>query len=171
MVLTAGRLWDRGKNMRVLDDAAALMRTPIDAAGPCAGPDGSQFTATTLRCLGNLTPRDLHRRMAQAAIFAAPSLYEPFGLAVLEAAQTGAPLVLADIPTYRELWSEAAMFVSPADPQAWADALSRLMADEAQRRVLGQAARRRAASYTLEAMLDQVLPLHARFADTGARAA
>ena len=38
--------------------------------------------------------------------------YEPFGLAVLEAAQAGMRLVLSDIPSFRELWDGAATFVA-----------------------------------------------------------
>ena len=53
--------------------------------------------------------------MARAAIFVSSSVYEPFGLAVLEAAGSGAALVLSDIPTFRELWDEAALFAPPGD--------------------------------------------------------
>ncbi len=48
-------------------------------------------------------------------IFVSTSLYEPFGLAVLEAAQAGCPLVLSDIATFRELWDGAAIFFPPGD--------------------------------------------------------
>ena len=64
--------------------------------------------------------------MRRSAIFAAPSRYEPFGLAVVEAAISGAALVLADIPTFRELWSDAALFVSPDDSNGWSRALTEL---------------------------------------------
>ncbi len=171
MILTAGRLWDDAKNARVLNQAAALMRTTIYAAGPCEGLDGQKFLARNLCLLGNLPTRALRDIMGRAAIFAGPSLYEPFGLAVLEAAQTGAPLVLADIPTYRELWSGAAMFVPPTDAQAWADTLSDLAADEPRRKRLGQAARHRAASYNLDAMVDKVVDIHARLHSVTTRAA
>ena len=171
MILTAGRLWDTAKNARVLDEAAALMRPAIHAAGPCDGPNGQRFSAANLQMLGNLSSPALHETMSRAAIFASPSRYEPFGLAVLEAAQTGAPLVLADIPTFRELWSGAALFVPPTDARAWADTLSNLSADEAQRVSLGQAARDRAARYTLAAMIDRIVPMHASLATTSFRAA
>ena len=45
----------------------------------------------------------------EAAIFARPARYEPFGLAILEAAQAGCALVLGDIPSLRELWADAAL--------------------------------------------------------------
>jgi glycosyltransferase involved in cell wall biosynthesis len=49
----------------------------------------------------------------------APSLYEPFGLAVAEAARAARPLVLSDIPTFRELWGDAALTSRPAMPRRW----------------------------------------------------
>ncbi len=160
-VLTAGRLWDAGKNIAVLEQAAEFMATPIRAAGPLAGPDGGTFTPSRLAPAGNLSPVSLHAMMARAAVFAAPSLYEPFGLCVLEAAHTGAPLVLADIPTFRELWTGAALFVPPREPAAWARTLNALIADPIARAELGQAARTRAASYTQDAMVQATAALHA----------
>ncbi len=160
-VLTAGRLWDAGKNIAVLDQAAATMTAPIRAAGPLAGPDGGAFTPSRLAPAEDLPPAALRAMMARAAIFAAPSLYEPFGLCVLEAAQTGAPLVLADIPTFRELWGGAALFVPPCDAAAWARTLDALMADPAARAELGAAARTRAACFTQDAMVQATAALHA----------
>ena len=160
-ILAAGRLWDAGKNIAVLDEAAALLHAPIQAAGPLASPDGGVFQPRRIATLGNLPARRLREAMARAALFAAPSLYEPFGLCVLEAAQTGAPLVLADIPTFRELWSGAAVFVAARDPAAWARTLGTLMADPEARAALGQAASRRAATYTQQAMVDATAALHA----------
>ena len=168
-VLTAGRLWDEGKNVAILDQAAAQMQAPIHAAGPLAGPDGTAFAPGRLVALGTLSAPSLRAAMRRAAIFAAPSLYEPFGLAVLEAAQTGAPLVLADIPTFRELWDGAALFVPPREAAAWARALNALMGDPAARATLGQAARSRAAAYTQAAMVQATAALHA--APAGARQA
>ena len=53
------------------------------------------------------------------------ALYEPFGLAVLEAAQAGCALVLSDIPTFRELWDGAALFVAAATtPRLCAEAVT-----------------------------------------------
>ena len=69
--------------------------------------------------------------------------------------------MLADIPTFRELWTGAALFVPPRDPAAWARTLEALMADPVARAGLGQAARTRAASYTQHAMVQATAALHA----------
>jgi glycosyltransferase involved in cell wall biosynthesis len=163
-VLAAGRLWDPAKNMAVLDRAACLVDFPIRAAGPVRAPQGGDFTSCHLDLLGTLPGAFMRAVMARAAIFASPARYEPFGLAVLEAAQLATPLVLADIPTFRELWSDAAVFVPPGDAGAWAGALTQLMANSNERARLGACARRRALLYTRDAMVTATAALHDRLA-------
>ncbi|TIN16886.1 MAG: glycosyltransferase family 4 protein, partial [Mesorhizobium sp.] len=87
--------------------------------------------------------------MARAGIFMSPSLYEPFGLAVLEAAMSATPLVLSDIATYRELWDGAAMFYNARNARDLAACINRLSSDAEHRRELGQAAMRRSRRFTL----------------------
>ncbi|RUZ05780.1 glycosyltransferase, partial [Mesorhizobium sp. M7A.F.Ca.CA.002.15.1.1] len=87
--------------------------------------------------------------MARAGIFVSPSIYEPFGLAALEAAMSATPLVLSDIATYRELWDGAAMFFDARNPHDLAAGLNRLSSDAELRRELGQAAMRRSRRFTL----------------------
>lgn len=108
-VLAAGRLWDEGKGIAALDRAAARLGAPVRAAGPVQGPGGAA-RFDHLELLGVLDEEGMAAARAQATVFAAPARYEPFGLAVLEAAQAGQALVLADIPTFRELWEGAALF-------------------------------------------------------------
>ena len=66
-----------------------------------------------LQPLGELDERTLAGCLSARPVFVSAARYEPFGLAVLEAAQAGCPLVLSDIPTFRELWDGAALFVDP----------------------------------------------------------
>lgn len=159
-VLTAGRLWDKGKNLQTLDGAAARLGIPVLAAGPISGPNGDRAEPRNLRLLGRLDEPALAALLAQRPIYASLALYEPFGLAVLEAAQAGCPLVLSDIPTFRELWGGAALYVPPRDEAAAAEAIARLAADPAERARLGAAARRRAGRYTVEAMAGAMLDVY-----------
>jgi glycosyltransferase involved in cell wall biosynthesis len=76
---------------------------------------------------------------------------------VLEAAQAGCPLVLSDIPTFRELWDDAALFVPPGDAAGFAAAIERA-AQDADR--LGARAEERAARYTPEAMASGMAALY-----------
>jgi glycosyltransferase involved in cell wall biosynthesis len=102
--------------------------------------------------LGELSRAELLALMRRAAIFAAPARYEPFGLAVLEAAAAGCALVLSDIASFRELWDGAALFVDPGDPTALLGALDRLCRDAALRQQLQRRAARRARRYSISAM-------------------
>lgn len=147
---TAGRLWDRGKNLATLDRAAA--HVPILAAGPMAGPHGEQAAFDHLTPLGWLDDAALAAHLAARPVFVSAACYEPFGLAVLEAAQSGCPLVLADIASFRELWEGAASFIPADDADAFAAAVAALLADPAARQAAGERARTRAARYTIDAM-------------------
>jgi glycogen(starch) synthase len=160
LVFTAGRLWDEGKNARLLDEAAALLHTPVLAAGPIQGPNGAQVDLRHVQVLGSLPASGIAAHLAARPIFCSPARYEPFGLAVLEAAEAGCALVLADIPTFRELWDGAALFVSPDDAPALAARLRNLLEDAAERARLGLAARDRAGRYTAHAMVAGTLEVY-----------
>jgi glycosyltransferase involved in cell wall biosynthesis len=148
-ILAVGRWWDAGKNGAVLNAAAPAVAWPIVLAGPLSGPNGQSAAFGSVQAPGALPHRDVLVFMRRAAIFAAPSRYEPFGLAVAEAAMCGAALVLADIPTFRELWEDAAVFVDTDDTTGWSRALSTLAADDTQRRQLAARAATRARQFTL----------------------
>jgi glycosyltransferase involved in cell wall biosynthesis len=149
---TAGRLWDEGKNIAAIDRAAARLSIPVLAAGPLEGPNGAGIHVQHLSALGRLEDEEIRHHLSAKPIFISAARYEPFGLAVLEAAQSGCALVLSDIPTFRELWDGSAVFVPPDDDRAIAQAIGRLADDALLRTSLGQAAVSRAQTYTVEAM-------------------
>ncbi|HEV7275209.1 MAG TPA: glycosyltransferase family 4 protein [Devosiaceae bacterium] len=159
-VFAAGRWWDEGKNGAVLDQAAASSEWPVVMAGPTTGPGGQSLTLQHAEARGEIDNAEVRRLMAGAGIVVSPSIYEPFGLAALEAARAGAALVLADIPTYRELWDGAAMFADPHNPAALAEAINELAGDRILRRRLGQAARRRSELFTLDAQAAAMLGVY-----------
>jgi glycosyltransferase involved in cell wall biosynthesis len=156
-VFAAGRLWDEAKGLATLDEAASRMTAPVAVAGPLAGPGGQAPVPRHLRCLGSLSEPGMARWMADAAVYGAPARYEPFGLGVLEAAQAGCALVLADIPSFRELWSGAAVFVPVGDARALAEALDGVVWDRPRRQELAEAARDRSRAYGLDAMAEGML--------------
>jgi glycosyltransferase involved in cell wall biosynthesis len=133
---------------------AAWLSAPVLAAGPTAGPNGASIALRHAEALGHVGTEALDRYLAARPVFASLALYEPFGLAVLEAAQARCALVLSDIPTFRELWDDAAVFVAPQDEDGAIDALARLLADQPERDRLGRAAQEHAGRYTLERMVE-----------------
>jgi glycosyltransferase involved in cell wall biosynthesis len=160
VVLTSGRLWDDGKNLRTLDRAAGRMRGQVHAAGSLKGPDGQVVDFDHILCLGQLDAAVLAKHLERSAVFASLSLYEPFGLGVLEAAQAGCALVLSDIPTFRELWQGAAVFVPADDDAAAAEALDGLLDDPERATALGRCAAERSARFTVDAMVEATLAVY-----------
>lgn len=159
-VFTAGRLWDEGKNLGTLDAAARGIAVPIRAAGPLKGPNGAEVMFDNIHCLGTLGESELARWLAARPVFVSAALYEPFGLAVLEAASAGCPLILSDIPTFRELWHDVAYFVPARDEEGFTRAIAGLVGDDFERAVMGRAARERAARFTPDAMAAQMASIY-----------
>jgi glycosyltransferase involved in cell wall biosynthesis len=163
-ILAAGRFWDAAKNLLALEQAAPGLDWPVCVAGSAVHPDGGTVQASGVHFLGALPREALGREMAQAAIYALPARYEPFGLSVLEAALSGCALVLGDIPSLREVWGPAARYVPPQDSAALREALQQLIASPHERAQLAQAAQARAQRYTAAAMCDGYLAAYARLA-------
>lgn len=161
LVLCAGRVWDEAKNIAQLARIAGRISWPIQMAGECQSPDGGTFTPDGLSLLGYLDRPVMAARLASAAIFAAPARYEPFGLAIAEAAASGCALVLSDLPSLREVWGDAALYVPVDHDEAWVAVLNWLIASPARRRHLGAAARERARRYSAARMADRYLALYA----------
>ncbi|MCJ8518234.1 glycosyltransferase involved in cell wall biosynthesis [Pseudorhizobium tarimense] len=161
LVFAAGRWWDDGKNGAVLEEAAPLIRWPLLMAGANAGPNGQHLLIEHALHRGELTHSQTVSLMREAKIVVSPSVYEPFGLAPLEAARAGAALVLSDIPTYRELWSDCACFFDPHDPQALAAAVNRLGEDADLRAGLAVKAYDRSLDFTIDAQTQAMARIYA----------
>jgi glycosyltransferase involved in cell wall biosynthesis len=83
-----------------------------------------------------------------ALLYVFPSLFEGFGLPVLEAMARGCAVVASDIPVLREVGGDACVYVDPLDPAAIASGVCRVMGDQEVRAKLASAGRARAASFT-----------------------
>jgi glycogen(starch) synthase len=162
VAFTAGRLWDEGKDLATLDRAASRLGVPVLAAGPLEGPNRARVTLPHLALLGNLDGAAIAAWLARGPIFVSTARYEPFGLAVLEAAQAGCALVLSDIPTFRELWDGAALFVAPGDDAGFAQAINELSRNREQRSSLRVAALRRGRGLTAGRMAGGMAAIQAR---------
>ena len=148
VIFSAGRLWDAAKNLAALEAAGPDVRWPIEVAGDASHPNGSSVQFRNVRGLGKLPGDQLIERLATSAIYALPARYEPFGLSALEAALSGCALVLGDIPTLREIWGDAAMFVPPDDHAQLAATLNLLIDDVCLRKDLAGRAGRRATEFS-----------------------
>lgn len=169
-VFTAGRLWDKAKNVATLERAAAALSIPFYGAGPVAGPTGDSIQLDHMEALGSLREKELGRWLAARPVFVSAAVYEPFGLAVLEAATAGCPLVLSDIPTFRELWDGTASFVPAMDEAGFARAITEIVTDKSLHARQGAAAKARAGLYTPEATASRMLGLYRDLAKASAGA-
>jgi glycosyltransferase involved in cell wall biosynthesis len=146
--------------MGVLDAAAREVPWPVYLAGDLVGPNGVSFHCSSLCPLGSLSHDEVMSWLRRSSIFVHPAVYEPFGLAVAEAAAAGCALVLADIPTLRELWDGVAEFFEPRDAGALKATLDALIADPTRRRAMSAAARQRATEYGAQAMGESYCQLY-----------
>lgn len=151
-ILSVGRLWDDAKNVGVCDIAARRLSWPLEIAGDTEHPGSARHnTYQHLKLLGQLAPEAVADKMAKAAIYVMPARYEPFGLSILEAALSGCALVLGDIPSLRENWQGAALFVDPDNPEDIHDKLAFMIRHPKLRERMGALARQRATAFSLRA--------------------
>jgi len=106
------------------------------------------------RPVDDRTLRALYRR---CAAFAFPSLYEGFGLPVLEALRCGAAVVTGDRSSLPEVAGDAAVLVDPSDPSALAGALASILTDANLARSLREKGPARARLFTWDAVADRVV--------------
>jgi glycosyltransferase involved in cell wall biosynthesis len=159
VILASGRVWDGAKNLFRLAGVAGELPWPVEIIGPGA-PHGTEQAAPNVRWYGECDRVQLRARMSRAAVYAAPAQYEPFGLGILEAAAAGCALVLSDIPSLRELWDGAALFVPPNDTEQMCAALVQICTSDALRAPLQRAAAVRARRYTMDRMVCGYLDLY-----------
>lgn len=81
---------------------------------------------SAIRNLGWIDEADLPALMNGAHAYLFPSWYEGFGIPNLEAMACGVPLITSNIPAHKEVVQDAALFVPPNEPEAWASAMRRI---------------------------------------------
>jgi glycosyltransferase involved in cell wall biosynthesis len=161
------------KNLRGLLDALARLdpaRRPILVLPGYETPHEAELRAHAetlgvagdVRWLGWTPPEDIEGLFAISAAFVFPSLYEGFGLPVLEAMARGVPVACSDRASLPEIAGDAALLFDPTDAAAIAAALERLLGDRAESERLRAAGRARAATYTWERTAEGVLASYER---------
>jgi glycogen(starch) synthase len=164
LILTVGRLWDAGKN------AALLLREEMPAPISIVGADHHPEAATRqfrteqhpgVRLEPQRDEKQMARIFARASIYAALSQYEPFGLAPVEAAFSRCAIVASDIPSFRELWGDAAFFFRNNDAADLRHALETLVHDPDLRKYYaGMAYRHALRKFNAGRMVEEYLSLY-----------
>ncbi len=117
-----------------------------------------------VRVTGHVPEADLPALLTLASVFAFPSLYEGVGLPTLEAMACGTPVVAANTSSLPEAVGEAGILLPPDDARAWAEALARLLDDEAAHADYAARGRARAAQFTWESAARATLAVYRQVA-------
>jgi glycosyltransferase involved in cell wall biosynthesis len=160
------------KNLRPVVEALAQMthRSP-PVTLVAAGPPGIGFEATqqlvrqrgleaTVRFTGWLPREDLPPLVSGAAGLLHPSADEGFGLTPLEAMACGVPTAVSNAGALPEVCGDAAILVDPHDPDAWAEAISRLLEDDDLRATLIDRGCTRAAGFRWHRVASETIAVH-----------
>ncbi len=117
-----------------------------------------------IRRLGYVSDRDHTDLLAGASLLAYPSLYEGFGHPPFEAMAAGVPVVTTTAGSLPEVVGDAACLVAPADDDALAAAIARVLTDDALRRDLVARGRVRGRAFPWSAAIDGFVDLYRRVA-------
>ena len=157
--------------IRAYRQAAPELGRGLVLAGP-DGPDAARVHAEIARggpgwivTTGRLEGADLDAVLRGADVLAYPSLYEGFGLPILEAMQRDVPVITTTTPACAETAGDAAVLVEPGDVAGLADALVRVGTDDDLRAALRAAGRRRARAFTWSATARATLDAYRDAAD------
>jgi glycogen(starch) synthase len=179
-VLSVGRLVDAGKQVFLLtqhsqpfsvcivgaEQTVPMPRVPIRADVKVA----TDTSSVAIR--GPQTEAQLRALYSRAAIYAATARYEPLGMSALDAAFSRCAIVANDIPAFREVWGDAAIYFRTNDARSLADTLSQLDSDRALRQAYSDRAYTRARErFTTKRMIDDYLELYRSLLSTNSLAA
>ncbi|HVO59712.1 MAG TPA: glycosyltransferase family 4 protein [Terriglobales bacterium] len=168
-VLAVGRLWDAGKQVSLLTQHPHEMPVCIVGAespwyiprAPIRADVKLALDKVSVSFKGPQTEAQLRTLYSRASIYAATSRYEPFGMSPLEAALSRCAIVANDIPTYREIWDDTAVYFERNNAESLAENIRMLSEDRELCRAYGNLAYQRARErFTAKRMLDEYLQLY-----------
>ncbi len=172
-VLFVGRCYPRQKGLEHLLRAFGLLASAQNVRLKVVGEDwGGVASLQTLAkglgiqkqvtFTGPLSRTELIRAYGSADIFVLPSLFEPFGIVLLEAMAAGLPVVASRVGGIVEVVrdGETGVLVRPGDPTVLSRALEDLISDSSLRSRMGQAGLCRAAAYSWERILPRIIEVY-----------
>ncbi|MEQ7872926.1 glycosyltransferase family 1 protein [Sphingomonas sp. ASV193] len=172
-LLAVGHLEARKNYARLIAAFARLRARHPDLALRIVGRDsGERATLDALierLSLGNsvviesgLDDAEVRALYATCLGFIFPSLFEGFGIPLLEAMASGAPMAISDLPVFREIVGEAALMFDPTDEETIAASLERLVGDAPVRVTLAGDGRARAEQFDYDRLALELAALHDR---------
>lgn len=159
------------KNLINLIQAFAMIKSDVPHKLALVGPKSQEEMRTLLELIRgcnveervsliNYVPyQDLPALFCGATVFVYPSLYEGFGLPVLEAMACGVPIIASDTTSIPEVTEDAALLVDPTEPRAIADACRTILADDGLRSILSLRGRMQAEKFSWNRAAAQILDI------------
>lgn len=135
---------------------------------------GGSFTPAQRKLIARLEVHDLVQQIPpvfgselslwyhRATVLVFPSIYEGFGLPVLEAMASGTPVICSNVSSLPEVAGDAALLVDPHDTRALVAAIRRVLGDESLRRQLVEHGLARARTFTWEQTARETLAVYQR---------
>jgi alpha-1,3-rhamnosyl/mannosyltransferase len=114
----------------------------------------------TILWIGRVAEADLPALYSAARVFVFPSLFEGFGLPVIEAMACGTPVICSNTTALPEVAGDAAVFVEPTDPMSLGRALQETLDDETLLAQLREKGLRRAAQFSWERTAARTLEIY-----------
>ena len=116
--------------------------------------------ADKITCTGFVADKDMPALYSQATAFLYPSLYEGFGLPILEAMQCGTPVITCNNSSLPEVGGNAAIYVSETDAKDMAKAMKNLYHNPQKQQELSRKGIQRAKRFTWDSTVQQLFDLH-----------
>ena len=162
-ILSVGSM-DPRKNWQRLADAYKLAGIEKEVKLVVAGKRDAIFNIDlpagfSNHTKGHVPDEALASLYQHAALFVYPSLYEGFGIPPLEAMSMGCPVILSDIPVFREVFGDAAHYVNPLSAESIRDGIQRVLSDEPYRKELVRKGTERANHYSWEESARRLISL------------
>jgi glycosyltransferase involved in cell wall biosynthesis len=168
-VLAVGNLQPRKNLVRLIGAIRSLAAAGLDLDLLVVGPEhyraeevlgAAREVAGRIRFTGYVTDRQLAACYSGATVFAFPSLFEGFGIPLLEAMAHGVPVVCSKAGAFPEVCADAALYFDPLDVDSMADALRRVVTDSKLRLELVRKGRAREAEFSWRRSAEKTLAVY-----------
>ena len=137
-VLAVGNLQPRKNLIRLVNAVRSVVAAGVDIDLVVVGPEhyrgdevlaAAREAADRIKFTGYISDQQLAACYSRAAVFAFPSLFEGFGIPLLEAMAHGVPVVCSNAGAFPEVCGDAAIYFDPANVDSIAGALTRVISD------------------------------------------
>ena len=124
--------------------------------GLLAAADDAQKHGFDVLMPGYVTEEQKAALYTAASLVTVPSLYEGFGMQLLEAMDVNVPVVASDIPVFHEVAGDAAHYVDPASAKSIADGIAKVLTDTKLRKQLTETGTRQVSTYSWDKVANDV---------------